>query len=64
MTSEHIATHNINGRDVQVIAVFQDDETTADFFDIFDGHECLNEGAPFWEIPTKEEIAQFLSDNN
>jgi hypothetical protein len=48
-----------------------DKETPENEFDFYDIDEevngvsqCINEGAPFYEMPTREEVKEFVKENN
>ncbi len=55
-----IAAYHVLGFD-QVDLVEQND-AGGRFWDLFGSSgECLNEGSPFWEKPTRREVEEFLS---
>lgn len=36
-----------------------------DFWDLFaDDGSCLNEGNPFWSLPTADEVIKFVQENH
>jgi len=41
-------------------------ENEYDFYDVYlddgTGQFCVNEGNPFWELPTRDEVKEFIKD--
>jgi len=56
-----IATYKVDGRGIDVIE--QEEEGTGDpFYDLFDEDgSCLNEGDIFWDLPSIEEVKEYLA---
>ena len=63
MSSQVICTYYINGEQYDVIACF-DTDTPKNYFDFYDLYntsgECLNEGIPFYKLPSYREVIEFL----
>lgn len=62
MGNELVETMNINGQTIEIIGCWDSDtpENEFDFFDIYENGTCLNEGDPFYDRPSIEEIQDFL----
>lgn len=62
-TSETVRTVTVDGTDLDVVGYYDSDtnDTGFDFFDVFDTDgACLNVGAPFFEPPFDDEVADLL----
>lgn len=55
-----VTTHHVPG--FGRIDVVEQNDAGGRFWDLFGSSgECLNEGSPFWEKPTRREVEEFLS---
>lgn len=69
MGNELLATYYYNHKEYQIIGCWDKTtpENTFDFYDVFeyDGEhtECINEGEPFYEFPSRDEIIEFIKEN-
>ena len=63
MGDEKVATYNINSKKYDVYGCWDKDtkENEFSFYDLYLGSDCLNEGEPFDEMPTLEEIKDFIN---
>jgi len=62
--SEIVKTYNIFGITFDVYGCWDNEtpENEFDFYDVFEREsgQCLNEGEPFYEIPTIEEVEDLI----
>lgn len=58
--SRIIASYDIHGRCIDVGEI---EDGVDDYYDIFEGTECLNEGTPLYGKPTKTSVAKWLEEN-
>ena len=60
---ETIKTVKVLGKDIDIIGYYNENVKGYDFYDIFiaETGECLNEGSPFYKIPTMVEIKEYVS---
>lgn len=60
-----IKTVSVNGRQYDIVGVYVEDidSTEIDFYDVFDVEtgDCINEGSPFYEEPSDDDIRELLS---
>ncbi len=64
--STHICTLDIQGVQYEVYGCWDEDtpDDEYDFYDVHVGSECINEGSPFWDLPTVDSLAKWLEENN
>jgi len=69
MGNEIIATYYYNNNKYHIYGCWDKEtpENEFDFYDIYeetrnpsDGMICVNEGEPFWEFPTRDEVIEFI----
>jgi len=63
MGNEMLAIYIIGFEKYTVYGCWDNDtlELEYDFFDVYDENgECINEGNPFWEFPTRQEIKEYV----
>ena len=68
--NELVATYyGVHGKTIDIYGCWGKDtpEDKFEFFDLFitEGRlaRCINEGEPFFEMPTREEVKDFVLDN-
>lgn len=63
MGNEIVKIYNINNEKYVIYGCW-DNETPENKFDFYDVYDevgtCLNEGNPFWEMPTRDIIIDFI----
>lgn len=63
---ELVKSYKINGRTIDVYGCWDSEtpEGKFDFYDLYETQgrfaECLNVGNPFWEMPSKDDVEEFL----
>jgi hypothetical protein len=65
MGNELVAVYYISGRKIDIVGCW-DNESPEDEFDFYDVYisengVCLNEGNPFFSMPTRDEIRDFIN---
>lgn len=60
--NETVETRVVNGVSVDIIGCWDNDtpETEYDFYDLYIGGDCINEGEPCYDLPTDDDIRAFL----
>jgi len=63
MGNEDVAVYYVSGRKITVVACWDNEtpENEYDFYDIYENGNCLNEGSPFYSMPTREEVREFIN---
>lgn len=64
MGNELVAVYCFGNRKVEIYGCWDKEtkENEFDFFDLYENNVCLNEGDPFHELPTREQVRIFLVD--
>jgi hypothetical protein len=63
MGNEPVAKYRIRGRWYEVVGCWDKDtpENTFDFYDLYDdAGNCLNEGNPYYQLPTRMEVRDMV----
>ena len=64
LSNETVKSYRIKGKVYDVIGCWDSEtpEGQYDFYDLYDDQgNCLNEGDPYWELPSEEEVIEVLS---
>ena len=63
MGNEHLATYYYNHKVYHIYGCWDKEtpENEFDFYDIYEGSECINLGEPFWELPSRAEVIEFVN---
>jgi hypothetical protein len=59
MGDQHVATYYIGSNSFEIYGCWDKEtpENQFDFFDVYKDGECINEGNPFYDWPSWEEVA-------
>jgi hypothetical protein len=63
MGDMQVRTYTVNGENYTLYRCYEDDgeESDSDFYDLYDSKgNCLNEGDPYYEIPSRSEIVDLI----
>lgn len=60
--NEQIASYYIGQRCYAVYGCWDKDtpENEYDFYDVYEGRNCLTEGEPFYDMPTRDDVKEFV----
>ena len=59
--SSWVQDHTIYDETFSVYGIYNDDNNYFDYYDVFDENgNCVNEGSPFYQLPTVEQIKEIL----
>jgi len=63
MGDEIVATYYYNHKKYNIYGCWDEEtpENQYDFYDIYDGEECINLGEPFYKLPTRDELIEFIN---
>ena len=61
--SEHVKTVVVMGIKVDIYGCWDEEtpEGEYDFYDLYIDGQCINEGNPFYQFPTKKTVAVFVN---
>ena len=58
-----VGTYRVDGRVIEVYGVVEPDKPDEfDFYDLYEGGECINLGNPFDHLPTQAEVADWIEE--
>ena len=63
MGDEKLAIYYYNHKSYYIFGCWDKEtpENTFEFYDIYEGGDCVNLGEPFYEFPTRDEIIEFVT---
>jgi hypothetical protein len=67
MQSEHIKTEHVDGTDVEIYGIYDENtpEGEYEWYDLFVGENCINEGDPLYTLMhTPQDIRWHLNRSN
>ncbi len=62
MGNEDVAIYYVSGRKITVVGCWdhKTQDCCFDFYDIYENEECLNLGSPFYSMPTRDQVMDYI----